>query len=301
MEPLAKKSVQCPQCGAQVDLPPTRISTECAFCESPLVESTAQKLDIDRVAPFDLSAEQAANRLRSEMRGRWMAPEEVRKKGKADDLEGVFLPFWAYDAEARSSYSVDIGLHYYETQTYTTVNSKGKRVTRTRRVQKTEWHPIEGTHVGDYRDQLVSASTGLPEDEANQLEPFDLGLCQPYNEALIAGWPAERPTVTDARADATARAEFIQLEDKEVAAFLLGDGKRALQVNTDVTLGETELFLLPVWIARYKHKGEIFRLLVNGQTGEVVGLTPVSLPKKAGLILLGVALTIGVLLYTGVL
>ncbi len=301
LESAETRLVQCPQCGAQVELPPTRISTECAFCESPLVEATAEKLDIDRVAPFDLNAEQAGNRLRSELSSRWMAPEEVRKKGKAEDVEGVFLPFWAYDAVARSNYSVDIGIHWYETETYTTTDSKGKIVTRTRVVQRTEWHASEGSHVGDYRDQLVSASRGLPEDEANQLEPFDLGLCQSYDEALIAGWPAERPSVTDARADATARAEFTEREGREISAFLPGDEQRGLQWGTELEMGEIELFLLPVWIARYKHKGEVFRLLVNGQTGEVVGETPTSGTKKAALIGLGIAFIIGVLMYSGAL
>jgi hypothetical protein len=230
-----------------------------------------------------------------------MAPEDIRKKGKPEDVEGVFLPFLAYDAVARSNYSVDIGIHWYETETYTTTDSKGRTVVKTRQVRRTEWHTSEGSHVGDYRDQLVSASKGLSENEANQLEPFDLGLCQSYDEALIAGWPAERPSVADAQADATARAEFTEREGREISAFLPGDEQRGLQWGTELEMGEIELFLLPVWIARYKHKGEVFRLLVNGQTGEVVGETPTSGTKKAALIGLGIAFIIGVLMYSGAL
>ena len=32
--------------------------------------------------------------------------------------------------------------------------------------------------------------------------------------------------------------------------------------------------MLPVWIATYRFENKVFRLLVNGQTGEVVGETP---------------------------
>ncbi len=34
--------------------------------------------------------------------------------------------------------------------------------------------------------------------------------------------------------------------------------------------------LLPVWIAAYRYHDQVFRFLVNGQTGEVVGKAPYS-------------------------
>jgi hypothetical protein len=299
VEKSKSRFAECPQCGAHITLPMERISTACAFCDIPLVESNAEKLEIHRVAPFNLNAKQAANRLRTELRSRWMAPEAVRKKGKPEDVEGVFLPFWAYDAVARSNYTVDIGIHWYETETYTTTDSEGRTVTRTRTVRRTDWHDCQGSHVGDYRDQLVSASRGLSEGHANQLEPFDLGLCQKYNDALIAGWPAERPSVADVRGEATARQEFAAREGQEIAVFLPGDEHRGLRWDTTVEMKEVELFLLPVWIARYKHKGQVFPLWVNGQTGEVVGDTPISIAKKAGLIGAGLIVAFAIWLFVG--
>ncbi len=51
--------------------------------------------------------------------------------------------------------------------------------------------------------------------------------------------------------------------------------------QTSVTVESVRLLLLPVWIATYRHQGAVFRLLVNGQTGEVVGQVPRSNAKIA--------------------
>ena len=37
--------------------------------------------------------------------------------------------------------------------------------------------------------------------------------------------------------------------------------------------------LLPVWINAYQFRGETYRFLVNGQTGEVIGIAPISYVK----------------------
>ena len=292
---------ECPQCGAQVELPEQRISGECAFCQSQLVSGTAEKLSIDRVAPFDVTPTQAAELLKTTLRIQWMAPEAIRKGGRVEAIEGVSLPFWAYDAVARSTYQADVGIHWWETETYTTTNSKGKTVTRTRRVLRVEWFPTEGTHVADYRDQLVSASRGLPEHEANELEPFDLGLCVPFAPELLAGWAAERPSLATDRALETVRGEFSELEGQAIAKFLPGDQHRSLTYGTNLELGEIELFLLPVWIATFSHNGEPQRLLVNGQTGEVVGTVPKSTWKVAGLIGFSLVVALGIAALSGAL
>ena len=52
-----------------------------------------------------------------------------------------------------------------------------------------------------------------------------------------------------------------------------------MQNSTTTHVDEVRLVLLPVWIATFQHKGKVFRMLVNGQTGEVVGSVPKSKTK----------------------
>lgn len=282
---------QCPQCGAAVELPEGRFADRCAFCESPLVDATARAERVDLVVPFELDARQAATRLRRYLQDHRWAPEPLRATGAPERLQGVLVPFYAYDGVARSRYNARIGLHWYRTETYT-VTVNGRPRTRTRRVQETEWHDTEGFHVGAYARQLVSGSRGLPEAEANQLEPFDLGKARPFAPALTAGWVAELPDIDHARASAVAAEEVAARENKAIAAFLPGDTHAQVRNATELDIQAVQLVLLPVWIATYRWQGAVLRMLVNGQTGEVVGRVPRS-PWKIGCavaVLVGLAL-----------
>jgi hypothetical protein len=58
--------------------------------------------------------------------------------------------------------------------------------------------------------------------------------------------------------------------------------------------------LLPIWLGAYRFKGRVFRLCINGRTGEVQGERPWSPWKVLGAILLALLLAALVaLLYAG--
>lgn len=294
----------CQSCGATVDVDESVLSTTCAFCDSALVDTSHAGEPVDLVAPFEVTRDRAAALLRGFLQGRWLAPEAIRTASRPDELRSVLVPFWVYDATARSSFSANVGIHWYRTETYTTYEN-GKMVTRTRQVKETDWHPFSGSHARRWTDHLVSASRGLVEAEANALEPFDLGRAMPFAPALVAGQTAERPTVDRAQAEATARQELAQREAQAIAGgHLPGDTHRDLHSSTEAAVERVRLAMLPVWIAAVRGPSGPIRLLVNGQTGEVVGDVPTSWTKvgclvAAGLVVLGVVVTV-VVLVTGI-
>ena len=54
--------------------------------------------------------------------------------------------------------------------------------------------------------------------------------------------------------------------------------------------------LLPVWFMTYKYNGKLYEFAVNGQSGKLVGKTPLSVKK---LVIFGVILCIVIALITG--
>jgi hypothetical protein len=54
--------------------------------------------------------------------------------------------------------------------------------------------------------------------------------------------------------------------------------------------------LLPVWIVAYRYRDEVFRFLVNGQTGRSIGKAPLSWQKIAAAIGIAAAIVIAILL-----
>ncbi len=270
---------RCSQCGAEVVLADDRMSTSCAFCDSPLVASDVVIETIDSVVPFDVTREQASDLLRAFLARQWFAPQSVRNAAKAEAIDGVFVPFYRYEAHAQSDWSARVGIHWYRTETYTT-RENGKTVTRTRVVQETEWFPTTGTHNKHWFDHLVSASRGLVEADSNALEPYDLGRAMPWTEALVAGVAAEIPTVSQDEAKRVAHAELEKRELEEIAENLLpGDVYGDLEAKTELKIHAIRLSLLPVWVASVRGPQGPLRLLVNGQTGEVAGTVPRSWAK----------------------
>lgn len=261
-------------------MPQERLAGACAFCRSPLVDSARPGEIPDLVAPFVLTREQAAERLKRHLQGKSWAPGEVRRLAP-ERLDGVLTPFFVHDAVARSSYVADVGEWYY-----VTVGSGKNR----RRERRTEWFALQGSHVSERTGHLVSGSKGLPESEANELEPFDLGRLAPFEPSRVAGWIAEWPTVTREEALATARAELQRAENESIRRFLPGDEVRNVRNTTELSGLAVRTALLPAWIATFRHRGGTLRLLVNGQTGEVVGKVPVSRAKVAVAILVPLAL-----------
>ncbi len=49
-----------------------------------------------------------------------------------------------------------------------------------------------------------------------------------------------------------------------------------------MSLKKTEYVLLPVWVINYEYKGQHYTFAMNGQTGKMVGVLPVS-KAKAGI------------------
>ena len=290
-----RNSGQCPQCGAAVSWDAGLLSAQCASCEAALDVTEGESAEpVDFVAPFQVSREQASNALAAHLEAQWLAPDALRRAVRPDELHAVLVPFYAFDATVRSTYSCQVGCYWYRTETYTT-RVNGKTVRRTRRVRETEWHHLSGTHGATWSDHLVSASVGLPEAESNALEPFDVGAAKPFEPSWVAGLIAEQLSVGHEQALVTARAELGSLAERTIAgAHLPGDTHKNLRSASDVDVDGVRLVLLPVWTAVYRADAtKPMRLLVNGQTTEVVGHVPRSPWKVALLVVVGVLAVMG--------
>ena len=65
-----------------------------------------------------------------------------------------------------------------------------------------------------------------------------------------------------------------------------GDTYRGLQVSNAFYSESFKHALLPIWFLSYRFRKKLYRVLVNGQTGEVEGEAPLSVVKILLLIVL---------------
>ncbi|WP_146585138.1 TFIIB-type zinc finger domain-containing protein [Puniceibacterium confluentis] len=282
----------CPNCGAQVEFDPDVHATECPFCATPVVADTGTHRHIKPrgVLPFELDEPRARQAMTDWLGGLWFAPNgltDYARKGRR--MQGIYVPYWTYDADTKSSYRGERGTVYYETRT---VMRDGKR--QTQQVQKVRWRPASGRVARFFDDVLVLASTSLPKRFTDALQPWDLTRMEPYRPEFLAGFRAEGYTVDLDVGFTEARGLMDQQIARDVKFDIGGDRQRIHSVDTDVSAITFKHVLLPVWLAAYKYRGKSYRFVVNGQTGRVQGERPWSTWKIALAVIVGLIVAAGV-------
>ncbi len=293
----AQKFFRCDNCGSEVATDPDQRSYVCAFCDSTFVaefsRDVSERQPPEFVIGFAVSPERARALFEQWIgENSWIRPSDLRSQAVADKLRGVYLPFWSFSLQMHSRWEATIGEYWYRTETYRT-RENGKWVTKTRRVQETEWWPLGGLHHRFYSGYLVSGSRGLPQSDAERIKPFQLPSLKRYEPYYLAGWLCEEYSVDREQALVECKRVFFERERRNVAAFLPGNTHRNLEVESEFSQISSDLCLLPVYIISYRYKKKLYRFLVNGQTGKVAGDKPVTYGKVAllvGAILLGGAL-----------
>ncbi|MCA9119100.1 MAG: zinc ribbon domain-containing protein [Planctomycetaceae bacterium] len=279
-KPTHQRHFRCDNCGSEVSTEPDQRSYVCPFCDSTYVVELQQQTDRQRpefVVGFSVTRDQALAKFREWIaENSWFRPGDLRMAMLADKQQGVYLPFWSFSMLAQSHWSATIGEYWYRTETYTTRDSKGNTVIRTRQVQETEWWPLSGNHHHYYAGYLVSGSKGLPQDQAERIKPFNLPALSRYEPYFLAGWLSEEYSIERESALQICQQQFYARERSNVAAFLPGNTHRGLEVSTRFSSVNSDLCLLPVYILSYQYRDKVYRFLVNGQTGKCVGDKPLS-------------------------
>jgi len=276
----------CPNCAARVEFDPDIHATECPFCATPVVTDTGEQRQIKPkgMLPFALAEREAKAAMTKWLGKLWFAPNGLQayaRKGRK--MQGIYVPYWTYDAQTKSSYKGQRGTVYYVTQT---VMRDGKP--EQRQVQKIRWRSKSGRVARFFDDVLVLASHSLPKDMTDRLEPWDLSQMMPYTPEILAGFRAEGYTVELPDGLGEARGYMDRVILRDVKFDIGGDRQRVDHIATDVSSVTFKHVLLPVWLAAYKYNGETYRFVVNGQTGQVQGERPWSAWKITFAVVLGV-------------
>ena len=273
--------LECENCGASLNVSAEQRTASCPYCASPAVierPASRDRPDPSFTLPFTVSHDAARAAVRRWLGSRGVFTRSSLRTAAIDSMRGVYAPAYIYSALSRSQYNAEIGEDYTETETYTETDSNGKTVTRTRTVTRTEHRHLAGHHASYILDVLVTASRGLTNAELEALEPFDLRVLRRYTPALLAGWIAEDPTLVAAECMSLARGEALEKVGRALGAFMPGDSYRGLVHTTTLERETADLLHLPVWVMAVRHdpKEPPLRILVNGQTGAVIGRAPLS-------------------------
>ena len=258
-------SFRCDQCGASMSYDASAKTLRCPFCGSEKMSSRAdaRTLRPSGVVPFRVDQSQAESLLRNWLSQGFWKPGDASQRSIVNKVTQVYVPFWVFSATTETAWTAD--------STAVTAGARGK------------WRPMSGTRVGNYDGVLVGASGTLTPAEVQAIAPFHIeDAISPdsidLNNVIVEEF---RVTRRDARARASALVE--QYEASQSQQSIPGS-VRNLNANVRIQDMKSVPLLLPVWIMVYQYRDQPFRVLVNGQTGEVFGTAPFSYAKLTGVI-----------------
>jgi DNA-directed RNA polymerase subunit RPC12/RpoP len=290
---------KCGACGAMVLLEDKVVTDKCPFCGTHLEnkpEAVEGMLPPESLIPFAVDLRAARAAFEKWLGRLWFAPSALRKLANLGQLNGVYVPYWTYDAMTYTRYTGMRGDDYQETEYYTERDANGNEVQRSRTVTKTHWYPVTGEVQHFFDDVLVCGSKSIPDHLIAGLEPWDTGELEPFQDSFLAGMKTERYAI-DLKAGLVIAKEMMQPTIRNLICRDIGGNHQRILTSDTKYFGVTfKHCLLPVWVANYRFLDKPFQILINGRTGKVSGERPWSwlkILRLVAIILLIIGLIIG--------
>ena len=272
----------CNSCGGEIVCDENTAASKCPYCDNPVV-MTGQfqgALKPDFVIPFKLDKNAAKAGLRQHFKGKTLLPRAFSNENHIDEVKGVYVPFWLFDADVNAS------IRY--------------RATRTRHWSDRNYNYTETSHFMVTRGGQVSfdripvdGSTKIANDLTESVEPFNFAEAVNFQTAYLAGYLADKYDVTADQSVARANERVKTSAEQEFAKTVMGY-ETVVPENSNIQVfnGKAKYALYPIWLLNTTWQGKKYTFAMNGQTGKFVGDLPVDkgkLNKIRLLVGLGVA------------
>jgi len=234
------EEIKCSHCGAPIAFEPGEILATCKYCGFTVVIETGQTFTYEHSLLLNkYDPTQVEEQIREWMRGGFMKPSDLARKGKIAEKELIYLPFWVVSVEARSSY-------------------KGIFERITPAVAK------EGTIEKDY-DWLVLARKATEFPTREYEVPLQGKIAYDFRRI-------ERfAKVFNSEIDKTEAEEQAKAEIENNHRFLAQqDVDKIIEMKTEIKVEETVYLHAPIWFIKYDYKGKTYQLILDGSTGSVI-------------------------------
>lgn len=263
----------CKSCGAELVINDVEASTYCAYCGQPTIvfDRIAKRRRPKYIIPFSITKNYAIANIREKFIQGKFVPDEI-KYFNPDLLRGIYVPFWLYDICYKDKQLIQ--------GQYT---EKGSNDSSTMICFREA--------VATYKNIPVDASDRLSNESSERLEPFYDRDMMDFKVEYLSGFYAD---LMDSKTDqlktiALSRVKemFWEQMQKNVALKQC----TLLKSSPKYAIEKEEYALFPVWFMIFHEGDREYTILVNGQTGKVVGALPPSRPKT-----LKTAIIMGILL-----
>ncbi len=259
----------CPSCGAELICDATTAATSCPYCGNPSVVpgQFSGVLKPDFVIPFMLDKNAAMAALKEHYKGKFFLPKAFKDENHISEMKGIYVPFWLYDTDTQ------VNAIYHATRSHSHRSGDYQ-------VTETQHYEVRRQGAVRFENIPVDASTKMPDDYMDSIEPFDFGMMKPFSTAYLPGFLADR---YDVNVQECAKRAQVRCATSALSA-IVADVKGYHTVSTGkhsekITHKAQKYVLIPVWTLHTKWKDKDYLFMMNGQTGKFVGNLPIDTQK----------------------
>lgn len=255
----------CPNCGSRLVLNKYEYTKKCPYCGSDSIKKTRLNPGIspDNIIPFKFDEKDAAEKFKAAMKKKIFAPNEFRKKPVTDNIYGLYIPTFSYDAKSQTAYQGKIRVEH--------VNIDSNNV----RNVTYSYRNISGKIALSHSNVLVEDSPSLNQLDLNNIKPFNYQELYKYNDDFIRGYTVEYHEHPVANCSDIAHS-IMKNEIERCIRNKEGGDIVSLTTKTIFSDEKFSYYLLPAYKVEYKYKDKKYNSYINGQTGKVGGNAPKS-------------------------
>lgn len=279
--------LDCSSCGASIEVADNSTATSCPYCGAHIVlaQKQVETITPDGIRPFQIDQNQVGNIFRNWIKGKWLAPNELKNAYQQDKVMGIYVPYWTFDAEVDTRYTCDVGDNYQESYR----DKEGNLKTRT----KIRWSRSSGRFSHFFNDVLVRATKAIKDTLLKAVGAYDTETLKSYSSAYLSGFSAERHNVPidDAYLEAKVSMDNVLKDMVRNIELRRHDHVNNIRLQVDYAKETFKHVILPIYITAYYFKGQTYNVIINGETGNIYGEYPKS-KVKIFLIVLAILLVI---------
>lgn len=254
----------CNSCGGEIIGDETTAATSCPYCSNPVVfmGQLSGALKPDYVIPFKLDKKAAKEALQKHYKGKLLLPKVFKDQNHIDEIKGVYVPFWLFDADA------DANIRY--------------KATRVRMWSDSQYNYTETSFFSVFRAGKigfervpVDGSSKMPDDLMESIEPYNFADAVDFQTAYLAGYLADKYDV-DAQQSVSRANERIKRSVEDAFRSTVTGFATVTPEASSVNLSnsKSKYALYPVWLLNTSWQGKNYLFAMNGQTGKMVGDLP---------------------------
>ena len=260
---------QCVNCGAPINVSRYTSSGRCEHCSSYIVfdERIAGEYEPHLILPFKVSKGLAADRLHVEFKKKTFLPSGFLSEKSLEKMEGMYVPFWLYDYQVRYDF---VGQ-----------GTKVRRwVSGDTEYVETSYYDVIRKMDADFDKVPADASIAMNDGEMDLMEPYYYQDLIDFDPKFMSAFFGEIYNQSAQELEDRARGKVRESAENLMQQSINGyQTMKPVSRNIDMNRNGLQYALLPVWTYLFQYKGQTWRFHVNGQTGKVVGKTPVSRGK----------------------